>query len=71
MAVISGDGVFSHACLGASDLNISSRFMTRRLRLWVSRISDHLAKTPFYMAKISRLSSFSVRAMVRGRPATA
>jgi len=26
MAVISGDGVFSHACLGASDLGASTKF---------------------------------------------
>src|SRR3546814_12481383 len=32
MAVISGDGVFSHACLGASDLAQSTAFYDAALR---------------------------------------
>ena len=31
MSVISGDGVFSHACLGANDLQVSERFYNAAL----------------------------------------
>jgi hypothetical protein len=71
MAVISGDGIFSHVFIGANDVAASARFYDAALGRWGSAIWARSAMAGSSMAGKSRPSSSPVPAMANRHRAMA